>query len=125
MDAAAEELGIDRLELRRRNMIQPAQMPYRAPLGPHYDVGAFPENMERALKLADFNGFAARRAESGKRGLLRGLGVANAIAQAAGPQPEYAEVRFNPSGTALLMMGTKSHGQGHETVFKQILHRSG
>ncbi|MCA8927066.1 MAG: xanthine dehydrogenase family protein molybdopterin-binding subunit [Alphaproteobacteria bacterium] len=122
MDAAADELGIDRLELRRRNMIQPAQLPYKTPLGPHYDVGAFPDNLDRALTLADVAGFAARRAESAARGKLRGLGIANAIEQAAGPQPEYAEVRFNPSGTALLMLGTKSHGQGHETVFKQILH---
>ncbi len=122
MDDAADELGIDRIDLRRRNMIQPEQMPYKIPLGPSYDVGQFPENMERALKLADFDGFEARRAESQKRGLLRGVSVVNAIEQAAGPQPEYAEIRFNPSGTALLMMGTKSHGQGHETVFKQILH---
>jgi carbon-monoxide dehydrogenase large subunit len=122
MDDAAEELGIDRLDLRRRNMIQPEQMPYKIPLGPSYDVGQFPENMERALKLADFDGFEARRAESQSRGLLRGVSVVNAIEQAAGPQPEYAEIRFNPSGTALLMLGTKAHGQGHETVFKQILH---
>ena len=122
MDDAADELGIDRLELRRRNMIQPSQMPYKIPLGPTYDVGAFPENMERALKLADYDGFTARKAASEAKGRLRGIGIANAIEQAAGPQPEYAEIRFNPSGTVLLMLGTKSHGQGHDTVFKQILH---
>ena len=75
-----------------------------------------------ALKLADVAGFAARKEESKKRGRLRGLGIVNAIEQAAGTaQPEYAEIRFNPSGTAALLMGTKNQGQGHETMFKQIL----
>ena len=79
--------------------------------------------MDMALKLADVAGFEARKAESKKRGMLRGIGVVNAIEQAAGPaQPEYAEIRFKPSGTAALLLGTKNHGQGHETMFKQILH---
>lgn len=122
LEAAADELGIDVMELRRRNLIRPEQMPYQTPLGPNYDCGEFAVNMDTALEIADYNGFAARRAASQARGKLRGIGLANAIEQAAGPQPEYAEIRFNPSGTALLMLGTKSHGQGHETVFKQILH---
>ena len=63
----------------------------------------------------------ARREASRARGMLRGIGLANAIEQAAGPTPEYAEIRFNPSGSAILLMGTKTHGQGHETAFKQIL----
>jgi len=75
-----------------------------------------------ALKLADVAGYAARADESKKRGKLRGLGIINAIEQAAGTaQPEYAEIRFNPAGTAALLMGTKAQGQGHETMFKQIL----
>jgi len=122
LEAAAVELGIDAIELRRRNLIAPQELPYATPLGPVYDCGAFAANMEQALALADYDGFAARREESRRRGLLRGIGLANAIEQAAGPVPEYAEIRFNPSGTALVMLGTKSHGQGHETVFKQILH---
>jgi carbon-monoxide dehydrogenase large subunit len=77
--------------------------------------------MEIALAAADHVGFAPRREASKKRGVLRGIGVANAIEAAAGPVPEYAEIRFNPSGTAMLLMGTKAHGQGHETMFKQIL----
>jgi aerobic carbon-monoxide dehydrogenase large subunit len=77
--------------------------------------------MDMALAAGDYKGFAARREEARKRGKLRGIGLANAIEAAAGPVPEYAEVRFNPSGTALLLMGTKHHGQGHETAFKQIL----
>ena len=78
--------------------------------------------MDMAIAAADYAGFAARREASTRRGRLRGIGLANAIEQAAGPVPEYAEIRFQPSGSALLLMGTKTHGQGHETAFKQILH---
>ena len=124
LDDAAVELGIDRIELRRRNMITPGQMPYRTALGPFYDCGEFIKNMDMGLEVADVAGFERRREESKAQGKLRGLGLVNAIEQAAGPVPEYAEIRFNPSGTALLLMGTKTHGQGHETVFKQILHEN-
>jgi carbon-monoxide dehydrogenase large subunit len=119
---AAGELGIDAVELRRRNTIPAASMPFQSPLGPLYDCGDFPGNLEKALQAADHAGFAARVTQSSGRGKLRGIGVANVIEQAAGPVPEYAEIRFNPSGTAILFLGTKSHGQGHETAFKQILH---
>ena len=123
IDDAARELEIDRIELRRINMLEPASLPYQSPLGPYYDCGEFGKNLDMALKLADVDGFADRRDASRKRGKLRGLGIANAIEQAAGTiQPEYAEIRFNPSGTAMLLMGTKAQGQGHETAFKQILH---
>ena len=122
IDDAARELGVDRVELRRKNMLPASALPYQSPVGPYYDCGEFEKNMDMALKLADVAGFAARKAESKKRGRLRGLGIVNAIEQAAGPaQPEYAEIRFNPSGTAALLMGTKNQGQGHETMFKQIL----
>ncbi|MBR2817466.1 MAG: xanthine dehydrogenase family protein molybdopterin-binding subunit [Reyranella sp.] len=123
IDDAARELGIDRVELRRRNLLPESAMPYQSPVGPFYDCGEFEKNMDMALKLADVAGYAARAAESRSRGKLRGLGIINAIEQAAGTaQPEYAEIRFNPSGTAALLMGTKNQGQGHETMFKQILH---
>jgi len=121
MEDAARELNLDPIELRRRNIIAPAAMPYRTALGPYYDCGEFARNMETALSVADHAGFAARHQESQRRGMLRGLGLANAIEAAAGPVPEYAEIRFNPGGTAMLLMGTKAHGQGHETAFKQIL----
>jgi aerobic carbon-monoxide dehydrogenase large subunit len=121
MQAAAKELQIDPIELRRRNIIADAKLPFRSPLGPYYDCGQFQRNMEIALEASDYAGFAARQQESRARGMLRGIGLANSIEQAAGPTPEYAEIRFNPSGSAILMMGTKTHGQGHETVFKQIL----
>ncbi|HTV88428.1 MAG TPA: xanthine dehydrogenase family protein molybdopterin-binding subunit [Stellaceae bacterium] len=121
LDDAARELGIDRLELRRRNMIRPERLPFRSPLGPVYDCGEFLQNMDMALAAADYAGFPARRDAARARGRLRGIGVANAIEAAAGQVPEYAEIRFQPSGSALLLMGTKTHGQGHETAFKQIL----
>lgn len=122
IEAAASELGINPVELRRRNIIAQHKLPFKAPLGPFYDCGEFEKNMDLALAAADYAGFAVRRDASRAAGKLRGIGLANAIEQAAGPAPEYAEVRFNPSGTAIMLMGTKTHGQGHETSFKQILH---
>jgi aerobic carbon-monoxide dehydrogenase large subunit len=122
IEDAARELGRDPVELRHRNMIPSEAMPYKNALGLTYDCGNFPKGMEEALALADYQGFAARRAESKKRGRLRGIGIANAIEKAAGPQPEYAEIRFDPSGGATVLMGSKNQGQGHETTFKQILH---
>ena len=121
MEAAAQELHIDPIELRRRNIIPDEKIPFKSPLGPYYDCGQFNRNMEIALEAADYAGFAVRRDASRARGMLRGIGLANAIEQAAGPTPEYAEIRFNPSGSAILLMGTKTHGQGHETAFKQIM----
>jgi carbon-monoxide dehydrogenase large subunit len=122
LDAAARELRIDPIELRRRNIIKPEALPFKSPLGPIYDCGEFEKNMDLALAAADWAGFAARRAAAEARGKLRGIGLANAIEAAAGPVPEYAEIRFQPSGSAILLMGTKTHGQGHETAFKQILY---
>jgi aerobic carbon-monoxide dehydrogenase large subunit len=122
IDDAARELRLDRIELRRKNLIPASAMPYKNPLGVTYDCGDFPTGMAMALERADVAGFAARREASRAAGKLRGLGVVNAIERAAGPQPEFAEVRFQPSGSAILLMGTKNQGQGHETTFKQILH---
>src|SRR5262249_16481219 len=121
-DDAARELRLDAVELRRRNLVPASVMPYRTATGVTYDCGDFPAQMEAALKLADVAGFPARRGAARARGRLRGLGIANAIERAAGPQPEFAEIRFSPSGTATVFMGTKNQGQGHETTFKQILH---
>ncbi|MBO6784810.1 MAG: molybdopterin-dependent oxidoreductase, partial [Alphaproteobacteria bacterium] len=78
-------------------------------------------NQAEALKLADYDGFAARRDEAKARGKLRGIGIANPIERAASPSPDFAEVRFSTDGTATILMGTKSQGQGHETVYKQIV----
>jgi carbon-monoxide dehydrogenase large subunit len=122
LEVASRELGIDPVELRRRNLIQSTALPYRTPLGPVYDSGDFARNMEIGLRHSDYAGFEARRVASLAAGKLRGIALVNAIEQAAGPVPEFAEVRFQPSGSVMLLMGTKSHGQGHETSFKQILH---
>ncbi|HEY2993676.1 MAG TPA: xanthine dehydrogenase family protein molybdopterin-binding subunit [Methylomirabilota bacterium] len=122
IDDAARELGADPVELRRRNVIPSVAMPYKTPLGMTYDCGEFARNMEAALKLADVAGFASRREQARQRGKLRGIAVVNAIERAAGAQPEFAEIRFAPSGTATVLMGSKNQGQGHETTFKQILH---
>ncbi len=122
LDDAASELGIDRIELRRRNIIDSAAFPYKNPFGVTYDCGAFDRGFERVLQLCDAAGFEQRQAKSRTQGKLRGIGFANAIERAASPsQPEFAEIRFNPSGTAMVLVGTKSQGQGHETLYKQIL----
>ena len=122
IDDAARELGLDRVELRRRNLIPASAMPYKNPLGVTYDCGNFPKSLEDALKLADVAGFPARREAARARGRLRGLGIVNAIERAAGAQPEFAEIRFSPSGGTTVLMGSKNQGQGHETTFKQILY---
>jgi len=122
IDDACRELNLDRVELRRRNLIPASSMPYKNPLGVTYDCGNFPKSLEDALALADVAGFPSRREASRARGRLRGLGIANAIERAAGAQPEFAEIRFSPSGGATIFMGSKNQGQGHETTFKQILY---
>jgi carbon-monoxide dehydrogenase large subunit len=121
IDRAARETGIDRVELRRRNIIPPTAMPYQTPLTYNYDCGEFEQNMDRALEMADAAGFESRRTESAAAGRLRGLGIANAIEQSAGLFDEGGEIRFDRQGNATVLMGTHSHGQGHETVFKQLI----
>src|SRR5216117_482893 len=121
IDDAARELSMDAVDLRRKNLVPASAMPYRTATGVTYDCGDFSTQMEAALKLAEVAGFALRREESRLRGRLRGIAVVNAIERAAGAQPEFAEIRFAPSGSATVLMGTKNQGQGHETTFKQIL----
>jgi carbon-monoxide dehydrogenase large subunit len=121
IDLAADELGLDPAELRRRNYISPDQMPFKTGLTFTYDSGEFEKNMDMALELADVKGLKKRREESRKRGKLRGLGISNTIERAAAPGTEGAEVRFDRSGTATLFSGSVTAGQGHETVFKQLV----
>jgi carbon-monoxide dehydrogenase large subunit len=122
VDDAARELGFDPIALRRMNLIPASAMPYKTPLGFTYDCGAFERNLDAALDLADYAGFPARRDDAQKRGKLRGIGIANTIERAAAPGMDFAEIRFDAGGDAMLLMGTLSQGQGHETTFKQILH---
>ena len=121
IDRAASELGIDRAELRRRNMIPADAIPFQTGLSYRYDSGDFPAVLDRALEHARVAGFEARRARSRAAGRLRGLGVAYTVEQSAGVSDESAELRFEPDGTATVSLGTHSHGQGHETVFRQIV----
>src|SRR5256886_4351110 len=122
IDDAARELGVDAVDLRRTNLVPASAMPYKTATGVTYDCGDFAGQMEAPVSLADVAGSPARREAARRRGRLRGLGIAHAIERAAGPQPEFAEIRFAPSGSATVFMGTKNQGQGHETTFKQILH---
>ncbi len=121
VDMAADEFGFDPIELRRRNYIPADAMPYKTGLTFTYDSGEFEKNMDLALELADAKGFAARKADSKKRGKLRGFGLSNTIERAAAPGFESAEVRFDRNGSATLFAGSLSQGQGHETVFKQLV----
>jgi carbon-monoxide dehydrogenase large subunit len=121
MEEAALQLGIDPIDLRRRNIIPVDAMPYETALTFTYDCGEFEKNMDDVLALASVDELAARRTDAEARGKLLGFGFANAIEQAAAPGLEFAEVRFNVAGTATVLMGTKSQGQGHETMYKQIV----
>jgi len=124
IDLAASRLGMDRIALRQRNLIQPQQMPFQTGLQYEYDSGDFPANMRIALDLANWDSFPARRAESEARGRLRGIGIANPIEAAGGPHrnpmEEGAEIRFDSGGSVTLLLGSHNHGQGHETVFRQM-----
>jgi carbon-monoxide dehydrogenase large subunit len=121
IDLAARKLKIPGAELRRRNMIPPDAMPYKTALVFTYDCGEFEKVMDKCMDLADTKGFATRRDEAKARGRLRGLGMSCTIEQAAGPQTETAEMRFDPSGTVTVLVGTTPHGQGHETIYKQLV----
>ena len=122
LDVAARELGIDRIELRRRNLIPPERMPWRSALGPLFDSGNFPENMAMALKAIDWDGYAERQARSAAAGRLRGIGLAHHIESAGSLAEEMAELRFGPSGDATILVGAPPQGQGHETMLRQFVH---
>jgi len=115
IDVAAAECGIDAAELRRRNLIPASAMPYRTSFRFEYDCGEFERNLDRALQLADYSGFAERRAESQRRGMLRGIGLAMPIEMAGGLLADNARLTANVDGTVTLRVGSMSVGQGHET----------
>ena len=121
VDHAARRLGIDPIELRRRNFVPAAAFPYRAVTGELIDVGDYHRVLERAVAEADLAGFAARRAETEARGLLRGLGLCYYIEAILGAPEETATVEFAETGQVRLHVGTQSAGQGHETVFARFL----
>ncbi|MFL2687154.1 MAG: xanthine dehydrogenase family protein molybdopterin-binding subunit [Alphaproteobacteria bacterium] len=122
IDIAAYEMELDPAELRRINLIPRDALPYQTALTFNYDSGDFEKSLDMALELADYANFEARRKEAAKRGKMRGIGISNTIEQAGGRRRfEHAEIRFTKAGSVLLLMGTISHGQGHDTTFKQIL----
>lgn len=121
MDVAARRLGVSPEEIRRRNLIGAAEMPFRTVLGSNYDSGEFRQILDLALERSDWNGFEARRAEALRRNRLRGIGLASYIERCAGGAPEQARLIFAADGRIDLHIGTLSNGQGHETAFRQIL----
>ncbi len=134
VDAAARELGIDRVEIRRKNFIPPGAFPYQTPVALEYDTGDYAATLEMALEAADWKGFEARRAEAAKHRMLRGIGLSTYV-EACGLAPsamagqlgaraglyESALVRVHPTGSVTVLTGSHSHGQGHETSFAQIV----
>ncbi|MGC1780714.1 MAG: xanthine dehydrogenase family protein molybdopterin-binding subunit [Xanthobacteraceae bacterium] len=126
VDAAADELGIDRVAIRRKNLIRPDAMPYRNAVGMLYDSGRYEENMDWAMEIADWKGFAARRREAKKRGKLLGLGLANYVESSIGAPREQARIMVRPQDAAGparvdVVIGTQPAGQGHETSFSQVI----
>lgn len=121
IDAAARRIGIDAIDLRRRNHIRPADMPYGSPSATTMDSGDFPAVLDAALDAADVAGFPARRATSEATGLLRGLGIGQYCEVTAPPANEMGGLRFEADGTVTILTGTLDYGQGHLTAFAQVL----
>ncbi len=120
IEKAAMELGIDSVDLRRRNLIKPDQLPYATQTGFVYDSGDFPDILENCLRFSDADGFEARKSVSTSKGLLRGKGIAFFIEQ-GGIFNDQMSVRFDATGGVTILAGTHSHGQGHATVFAQLV----
>jgi carbon-monoxide dehydrogenase large subunit len=125
LDIAARRLGIDRIELRRRNLVRREQLPYTSATGLVYDSGNFSANMDAVMKLADWDGFPARRRDAQARGRRAGIGLANYVESPVGAPSEYVRVTVrqeNDKGREVeAVAGTQSSGQGHETTFAQVL----
>src|SRR5437879_6204351 len=121
IDTAAREMGIDRVELRRRNHIAPGQMPYKAPSGMNYDSGEFTTVLDKALAAADWQGFDKRKQESAARNKLRGRGIGSYLEVTGPPSKEYGGIRFEEDGTVTMLSGTLDYGQGHATPFAQVV----
>ena len=126
VDEAAKQLGVDRIALRRKNLVSPKAMPYRNSVGMLYDSGQYEKNMDWAMEIADWKGFSARRREAKRRGKLLGRGLANYVESSIGAPKEQAQIKVRPqdsSGPARVdaVIGTQSNGQGHETSFAQVV----
>ena len=121
IEAAAREMGIDPLKLRRENLVPKSAMPYTNAVGQVYDSGEYRKNMDRALEIADWDGFKQRRRAAVKRGKLLGRGFANYVESSIGAPKERAEIEVKPEGTVEVVIGTQPSGQGHETSFAQVV----
>ena len=121
IDTAAREMGIDQVEMRKRNHIKPEEMPYKTASGTVYDSGEFSILLDKALRFADVDGFAARKAESKARGKLRGMGIGDYLEVTAPPMNEMGGIRFEPNGDVTIITGTLDYGQGHWSAFAQVL----
>ena len=121
IDMAAREIDIDPAEIRRRNFIPTDAMPYKLPTNAVYDCGEFEAVMDESLEMADYWGAAARKEAAKARGKLGGVGVSSSVDPSAGPSPEAAELRFDPGGTATVLVGSTAGGQSHETIYTQIV----
>ncbi len=121
IDTAAKELRLDRIELRRKNLVRPEAMPYRNAVGMTFDSGTYEANMDLAMKTADWSGFGARRKAAAARGKLLGLGLANYVESSIGAPKERAEITITPAGRVRVVIGTQPAGQGHETSFAQVV----
>jgi carbon-monoxide dehydrogenase large subunit len=121
IDRAADEMGIDRLTLRKRNFIKPAQLPFAAASGVTYDSGDFAGVLAKALEISDHANFAKRKRESRKNGKLRGIAVGSYLEVTAPPSGELGKITFDPDGSVTLTTGTLDYGQGHATPFAQVL----
>jgi carbon-monoxide dehydrogenase large subunit len=120
VDAAARELKLDKVELRRRNMVPPSAMPHSTPVGKSYDSGDFRVVLDAAVERMDYAGFAARKAAAAAQGKRRGLGLAYYLEATGGDPTERAEIRFADDGFVDVYVGTQSTGQGHETAYVQL-----
>ena len=121
VDEAAKQLGVDRIALRRKNLVSPKAMPYRNSVGMLYDSGQYEHNMDWAMEIADWKGFPVRRREARRRGKLLGRGLANYVESSIGAPKEQAQIKVRPDGRVDAVIGTQSNGQGHETSFAQVV----
>ena len=121
IDVAAAEMGIDRVELRRRNQLKPREIPYAAASDQTYDSGDFPAVFKHALELSDWKGFSKRKRDSRKRKKLRGIGIGCYLEVTAPANKEMGGIHFERDGTVTIVTGTLDYGQGHATPFAQVL----
>jgi carbon-monoxide dehydrogenase large subunit len=121
VDEAARRLGIDRVALRRMNLVDQEAMPYPNAVGARYDSGTYEANMDLAVEIADWDGFMARRRAAEARGKLLGLGLANYVESSIGAPRERSEITITSEGRVKVVIGTGPSGQGHETSFAQVV----